>query len=140
MHSAVRVLSLSLQYIKDNSATNLIGPTINANQALNAQLTSCLYQCHSTIVRLESEYNERIVSVLRPAIAVRTFSFSPPNPIESRLEAFFPLPSPLLPRSNTEADDYPSSPFPFFFPSLHLSLFLLFPRPIFIPCSKPSQS
>jgi hypothetical protein len=56
-------------FAKDSAATNLAGPSSNASQALNAQLVSALYHCHSTILKVEDSYNDRILTVLRPAIA-----------------------------------------------------------------------
>lgn len=57
------------QFAKDSSATNLAGPGSNASQALNAQLVSALYHCHNTVLKVEDSYNDRILTVLRPAIA-----------------------------------------------------------------------
>lgn len=50
----------------------MIGTSETSAQSLNAQLTSALYHCYTAVEKIESEYNERIVNVLKSSIAVRS--------------------------------------------------------------------
>jgi hypothetical protein len=64
-------LALATQIAKDGAAYFVNGTVANSAQALNAQLTSALWHCHSLMTKAESEYNERIMSILRGPIDVR---------------------------------------------------------------------
>lgn len=49
----------------------------NNAQALNTQIVSALWHCHSLMTKAESEYNERIMSILRSPINVSLCSSVP---------------------------------------------------------------
>ncbi|CDZ96191.1 Predicted Golgi transport complex 1 protein [Phaffia rhodozyma] len=54
--------------ITDNAAYTMTGTSETSAQVLNAQLTSALYHCHSAVGKIEGEYNERVMNLLRPSI------------------------------------------------------------------------
>ncbi|KAI0071918.1 hypothetical protein K474DRAFT_1651800 [Panus rudis PR-1116 ss-1] len=51
---------------KERSAVSLIGPAATPQQVLNGQLGTCLYHCVSRLEKLEDEYPDAVMDVLRP--------------------------------------------------------------------------
>ncbi|KNZ78795.1 Conserved oligomeric Golgi complex subunit 5 [Termitomyces sp. J132] len=52
--------------IRDRSAITLIGPTATPQQAANAQLATCLYQCWLRLDTLRSDHTEAVLDALNP--------------------------------------------------------------------------
>ncbi|KAG6862317.1 hypothetical protein C0995_016015 [Termitomyces sp. Mi166 len=54
--------------VRDRSAVTLIGPTATPQQAGNAQLATCLYQCWLKLDTLRVDHTEAIFDALNPSI------------------------------------------------------------------------
>ncbi|KIL68918.1 hypothetical protein M378DRAFT_70503 [Amanita muscaria Koide BX008] len=54
--------------IRDRSASSLIGPAATPQQIINAQITTCLYQCWSKLGSLREEHPDTVFTMLRPSI------------------------------------------------------------------------
>jgi len=54
--------------MKDRTAVTLVGPSATPQQVLNGQLGSCLYHCRSRLERLDEEYSEGVVVIVRPSV------------------------------------------------------------------------
>ncbi|KAG6832503.1 hypothetical protein H0H87_001428 [Tephrocybe sp. NHM501043] len=54
--------------VRDRSAVTMIGPTATPQQALNAQLASCLYQCWLKLDTLKIDHTETVFDALSPGI------------------------------------------------------------------------
>ncbi|KAG6891762.1 hypothetical protein C0992_006183 [Termitomyces sp. T32_za158] len=59
-----RVDGLVFQATRDRSAVTLIGPTATPQQATNAQLATCLYQCWLKLDTLRSDHTEAVFDAL----------------------------------------------------------------------------
>ncbi|KAG8987965.1 hypothetical protein FRB94_007800 [Tulasnella sp. JGI-2019a] len=53
---------------RDRSATTLIGPGATTQEAVNAQLTSALYNCWLRLSKLDGEYHKSVVAIVDPAV------------------------------------------------------------------------
>ncbi|KAF8348129.1 Golgi transport complex subunit 5-domain-containing protein [Amanita rubescens] len=53
---------------RDRSAFSLIGPTATPQQVVNAQITTCIYQCWSRLEQLKEEHSDVVFAMLRPGI------------------------------------------------------------------------
>ncbi|KAF9071043.1 Golgi transport complex subunit 5-domain-containing protein [Rhodocollybia butyracea] len=54
--------------VKDRSAVLLSGPTATPAQTMNAAVATCLYHCHSRLIKLREEHNDTFLQVLYPSI------------------------------------------------------------------------
>jgi len=54
--------------MKDRTAVTLVGPSATPQQVLNGQLGSCLYHCRSRLERLDEEYSEGVIAIVRPSV------------------------------------------------------------------------
>ncbi|KAG5637228.1 hypothetical protein H0H81_005350 [Sphagnurus paluster] len=54
--------------VRDRSAVTLLGPTGTPQQASNAQLATCLYQCWSKLEMLREDHTEAVFDALKPSI------------------------------------------------------------------------
>lgn len=59
-----------MQITRDRSAFSLIGPTATPQQVVNAQITTCIYQCWSRLEQLKEEHSDAVFAMLRPGIQV----------------------------------------------------------------------
>lgn len=63
------------QATRDRSAVALTGPTATPQQATNAQLATCLYQCWLKLNTLRNDHTEVVFDVLKSNIQVFIFIF-----------------------------------------------------------------
>lgn len=56
--------------MKDRSAVTLIGPTPTVQQVINGQLATCLYHCNAHLEKLDDEYSESLMAIIRPSTKV----------------------------------------------------------------------
>ncbi|KAF8070306.1 Golgi transport complex subunit 5-domain-containing protein [Lyophyllum atratum] len=54
--------------VRDRSAVTLMGPTATPQQASNAQLATCLYQCRLRLDKLKDDHTEAVFDALTPSI------------------------------------------------------------------------
>ncbi|EKM54451.1 uncharacterized protein PHACADRAFT_210250 [Phanerochaete carnosa HHB-10118-sp] len=53
---------------RERAAISLLGPTATSQQVLNGSLATCLYHCWSRLDKLQEEYPEGVVAILRPSV------------------------------------------------------------------------
>ncbi|KAJ3915686.1 Golgi transport complex subunit 5-domain-containing protein [Lentinula edodes] len=54
--------------VKDRSAVLLSGPSPTPAQVINSSVATCLYHCHSRLVKLSEEYSDALFQVISPNI------------------------------------------------------------------------
>ncbi|KAF8054168.1 Golgi transport complex subunit 5-domain-containing protein [Lyophyllum atratum] len=54
--------------VRDRSAVTLMGPTATPQQASNAQLATCLYQCRSRLDKLKDDHTDAVFDAIKPSI------------------------------------------------------------------------
>ncbi|RDB25440.1 Conserved oligomeric Golgi complex subunit 5 [Hypsizygus marmoreus] len=54
--------------VRDRSAVTLVGPMATPQQASNAQLATCLYQCWSRLEKLQDDHTETVFGALKPSV------------------------------------------------------------------------
>ncbi|KAJ4494041.1 Golgi transport complex subunit 5-domain-containing protein [Lentinula edodes] len=54
--------------VKDRSAILLSGPSPTPAQIINSSVATCLYHCHSRLVKLSEEYSDALFQVISPNI------------------------------------------------------------------------
>ncbi|KAF5385847.1 hypothetical protein D9615_002395 [Tricholomella constricta] len=61
--------------VRDRSAVTLMGPTSTPQQASNAQLATCLYQCWSRLDQLRDDHTETVFEALKPGVQKMSHAF-----------------------------------------------------------------
>ncbi|KAJ3749149.1 Golgi transport complex subunit 5-domain-containing protein [Lentinula detonsa] len=55
--------------VKDRTATLLSGPSPTPAQIMNSSISTCLYHCHSRLVKLREDYSDTLFQVISPSIS-----------------------------------------------------------------------
>lgn len=61
-------VKLTVQLVRDFTATSLIGPTATPAEILNAQFISCLYHCTLNLSNLQPQFGSKVAEILAPPV------------------------------------------------------------------------